>query len=124
MHLLVAVVAVLLFIFDSVVAKYGSGKPVHQVFCQIWLYARLVKPTKQQINDALAAEIKAGLARRDMSVRELAQRTGISFSTMLRITNGADLQVSKLYLIADVLQLNPVKLVEAAVTEAERRHGK
>lgn len=83
-----------------------------------------MKPTKQQINDALAAEIKAGLARRDMSVRELAQRTGISFSTMLRITNGADLQVSKLYLIADVLQLNPVKLVEAAVAEAERRHGK
>jgi transcriptional regulator with XRE-family HTH domain len=80
----------------------------------------IVKPTKQQINDALAAEIRAGLARRDMTVADLAEKTDISFSTMLRITNGADLQVSKLYLIADALKLSPVKMVQAAVAEAER----
>jgi len=79
-----------------------------------------VQPTKEQINDALAAEIRAGLARRKMTVLELAERTGISESTMMRITKGADIQLSKLYLIADALKLSPVKMVQNAVQEAER----
>jgi len=55
-----------------------------------------------------------------MTVLELAERTGISESTMMRITKGADIQLSKLYLIADALKLSPVKMVQNAVQEAER----
>lgn len=82
-------------------------------------YCGPVPVTKEAINRALAAEIRAAAGRADISLAEVGRRTGISEPTMQRIAKGADLQVSKLYLISDALGVSPTALVEAAVAAAE-----
>lgn len=75
--------------------------------------------TKSQINAALGREIKAAYIREGMTASQVAEAAGFSVNTMTRILNGAELPVSRLYLIADAIGVSPIKLVEAAVRKAE-----
>lgn len=77
-------------------------------------------PTKEQINLALASQVRAGMALRSVTIAELADRLGWPESTINRIRGGADLQVSKLYQLADALDLDPVKMIEDALAEAKK----
>lgn len=76
--------------------------------------------TKSQINAALGREIKAAYIREGMTAEQVATAAGFSVNTMTRILNGAEIPVSRLYLIADAIGASPVKLVEDAVARAER----
>lgn len=75
--------------------------------------------TKSQINAALGREIKSAYIREGMTAGQVAEAAGFSINTMTRILNGAELPVSRLYLIADAIGVSPIKLVEDAVRRAE-----
>jgi transcriptional regulator with XRE-family HTH domain len=79
-----------------------------------------VPATKDSINVALGREIKAAYVREGMTAEQVASKAGFSVGTMTRILGGADIPVSRLYLIADAIGVSPVKLVEDAVARAER----
>ena len=83
-------------------------------------YADLVPISKETINRALGREIRAAYIREGMTAAELAEKSGISESTMTRLMAGSDIPVSRLYLIADAIGVSPVSLVEAAVARAEK----
>lgn len=76
--------------------------------------------TKEQINRALGREIKAAYVREGMTAEQVATAAHFSTGTMTRILAGADIPVSRLYLIADAIGVSPVSLVEAAVKRAEQ----
>lgn len=80
--------------------------------------------TKESINRALAAEIRAAIARADLSLAEVGRRAGISEPTMQRIAKGADVQVSKVYMICDALGVSALSLFEAAAAVAEAETAK
>lgn len=80
--------------------------------------------TKESINRAIAAEIRAAVGRADLTLAEVGRRTGISEPTMQRIAKGADIQVSKLYLIADALNVSALQLLDDAVTAAQAEADK
>ena len=83
-------------------------------------YAESVPASKEKINQALGREIRAAYIREGMTAAQLAEKTGISESTMSRLMAGSDIPVSRLYLIADAIGVSPVSLVEAAVARAEK----
>ena len=120
MFRMIAVVGFLWLINDRLAVRSDTCKPVRLFSCQIWDYSQHVTPTKEQINRALAAQVRAGMALRDMTIAELATRTGESESTINRIRAGADVQVSKIYAIASALDLDPVRMLEDALTEAQK----
>lgn len=101
-----------------------TGASSHDVFsCEfagLFRYAEDVPASKETINRALGREIRAAYIREDMTAAQLAEKTGISESTMTRLMAGSDIPVSRLYLIADAIGVSPVALVEAAVARAER----
>lgn len=76
--------------------------------------------TKDQINRALGREIKAAYIREGLTAEQVATKAGFSIGTMTRMLAGSDVPVSRLYLVADVIGVSPVKLVEDAVARAER----
>lgn len=77
--------------------------------------------SKEDLNRALASEIKAAYTREGMTAAQVAEAAGFSVGTMTRILAGEDLPVSRLYKIADAIpHVKAVDLVEAAVARAER----
>jgi transcriptional regulator with XRE-family HTH domain len=73
----------------------------------------------EDINQALAAELRAAKGAAKLSVRVLVERSGLATATLNRMLNGErDIKVSQLYLLADALGVSPVQLVERAVERA------
>jgi hypothetical protein len=91
--------------------------------CELFRYCGDVHATKEEINRALAAEIKAAYIREGMTAAQVAEQAGFSTGTMTRILAGEDLPVSRLYMIASVIpnpDVTALSLAEAAVARAER----
>lgn len=77
--------------------------------------------TKEQLNRALASEIKAAYVREGMTASEVAEKAGFSVGTMTRLMAGQEIPVSRLYLIADAIpHVTVLALIESAIVRAER----
>jgi len=67
--------------------------------------------------EALGRAIKVYRAARDLSRKELAERSGLSYSYLAEIENGAKFPSTKaLHLIARALDLSPAELLQATET--------
>lgn len=68
------------------------------------------------IPTGIPAEIRAELAKRKMSMRDLSEKTGLSYDTVIRkISNESRLlDVAELFLIAGALDVSPAGLVANA----------
>lgn len=76
--------------------------------------------SKDDINQALAAEIRAAKGAAKLPVRVLVERSGIATATLNRILNGErEIKVTQMYLLADALGVAPAHLIERAVQRAE-----
>ena len=63
-------------------------------------------------NEVLAANIRARLGMLNMSRRELAEKTGVSVSTVNLCANGEQIPgADKLFVMADALQCTPNDLL-------------
>lgn len=68
-----------------------------------------------EIREALAAEIRAARARKDITQSELADRAGISRATIARLEAGTrSADVVQLLAIADALDVDAGALLDAA----------
>lgn len=84
-----------------------------------WATRVIRMESKEDINRAVAAELRAAKGVAKLPVRVLVERTGIPTATLNRLLNGErDIKVSQLYALTDALNVSPVKLVERAVQRA------
>jgi transcriptional regulator with XRE-family HTH domain len=64
------------------------------------------------LNDRTAANIRAELARRQMTHDEVAKRLGLARNAVTAMLNGqTNITLSRLEVIADLLELEPSKLL-------------
>lgn len=67
------------------------------------------------MNEALAKAVNAERGAAGMTIKELAEKTGISERTLIRLLNSErDIRVNQLAAFAKVFNITPVKLVEEA----------
>lgn len=68
------------------------------------------------IPTGIPAEIRGELAKRKMSLRDLSEKTGLSYDTVIRkISNESrSLDVGELFLIATALDINMSQIVSSA----------
>ena len=73
----------------------------------------------KRIDRALGAEIRAQRARRDWTRAELAERSGISESSIQRFESGQRaVTLANLVAIGEALRVDPRAMVESALREA------
>jgi len=99
-----------------------------------------LKTSESKFNVAIVNELKALRAKRDLTVEQLAERSGITFGTLRNILRGnIDVQVADLLLIAKTLDSSVLQVISDAfrdiggedvalsdvrsIVEARRRSG-
>lgn len=71
--------------------------------------------TRDAIRIAIGNEIRAARARRNLTQNELADRSGISHTTIVRLESGKrTVDVLQLFAICDVLDADPGAILDAA----------
>ena len=75
-----------------------------------------MEPVKSAMNRSVGSEIKAMRARRGLLQSELAAKTGISLTQLIRLeTNKRDINVTQLFAIAQALDVRPEDIVRSAI---------
>lgn len=72
-------------------------------------------------NSALAAEIRAERAAKDLTQRQLADASGINYETLKNVLKGSrDINVTQIVQLAGAFGISAQELVEHAMARAER----
>lgn len=72
-------------------------------------------------NAAMAAEIRAERAVQGWTQRQLAEKSGINYHTLLNVLDGSrDINVTQIVQLAAAFAMDPKELVERAMARAER----
>lgn len=72
-------------------------------------------------NLALAAEIRAERAVQGWTQKELAERSGINYHTLLNVLSGErDINVTQIVQLSGAFNMDPSELVERAMARAQR----
>jgi transcriptional regulator with XRE-family HTH domain len=75
----------------------------------------MVTDSADRITQAIAAELRAARGRKNITRDELADRSGVSRSSVFRIENAErEVKMTQLYALCEALGVSPSALLQAA----------